>query len=356
MGVKDIFHCAGFITRCGAPLPPELFAGDEAECVTALKRAGAVIMGKTVTTEFAFFAPGPTKNPVNPAHTPGGSSSGSAAGVKAGFFTYSLGSQTIGSVIRPAAYCGVTGFKPGFNRISTKGVVPLSPSFDHVGVFCQTPSQLDCLMGVLIPDWQPENPPSAIRLGIPSGPYLTQASPVALDHLARWVKVLAKGGCMIKNIHTLENIGAINKKHVRLTAHEAARIHEKWYQQYGQLYHPKTRDLIEQGQTVSAKEAENTRKFRFQLRREIEDQMDEADIDAWICPSTLDEAPEGLDSTGSPMINLPWTCAGLPVMSIPAATGPSGLPLGIQVVGRFMGDEKLAAAGVVLDTILKSKE
>src|SRR5829696_7702500 len=135
VGVKDIFHVEGFTTQAGSALPSELFQGEEAESVTRLKDAGALIFGKTVTTEFAYFSAGPTRNPHNVAHTPGGSSSGSAAAVAAGFCQLALGTQTIGSIIRPASFCGVVGLKPTYERISRAGVIPLSPSLDHIGFF-----------------------------------------------------------------------------------------------------------------------------------------------------------------------------------------------------------------------------
>ena len=142
VGVKDIFHVDGFVTRAGSELPPELFAGPEASCVTALRAAGALILGKTVTTQFAYFAPGPTRHPLSTTlgetRTPGGSSSGSAAAVAAGFAPLALGTQTIGSIIRPAAFCGVVGFKPSFGRVATDGVIPLSPSADTVGWLAAT--------------------------------------------------------------------------------------------------------------------------------------------------------------------------------------------------------------------------
>src|SRR3970040_1828025 len=137
IGVKDIFRVGGFPTRAGSRLPAEVFEGPEAEPVKKLKAAGTLVLGKTVTTEFAYFAPGPTRNPHNLAHTPGGSSSGSAAAVAAGLAPLARGPQTIGSIVRPAAFCGVVGFKPSFGRISTEGVIPLSPSLDHVGFFTQ---------------------------------------------------------------------------------------------------------------------------------------------------------------------------------------------------------------------------
>jgi len=155
VGVKDIFHVDGFITRAGSRLPPEILQGAEAESVTQLKAAGALIVGKTVTTEFAYFAPGPTRNPHNAEHTPGGSSSGSAAAVAAGLCSIALGTQTIGSTGRPASFCGVAGYKPSRERISRAGVIPLSPSLDHVGVFAANAADVTQVARLLCRDWRP---------------------------------------------------------------------------------------------------------------------------------------------------------------------------------------------------------
>ena len=153
VGVKDIFHVDGWVTRAGSRLPPEVLQGPEAESVTRLKDAGALLLGKTVTTEFAHFMPGPTRNPHDTDHTPGGSSSGSAAAVAAGFCQLALGTQTIGSVIRPASFCGVIGLKPTYGRISTHGVVPLAPSLDHVGCFAADLDTLTRAARVLYATW-----------------------------------------------------------------------------------------------------------------------------------------------------------------------------------------------------------
>ena len=172
MGIKGIFRTRGERIRAGSLLPPALFEGEEARAVTALREAGAIVMGITATAEFAFAEPGPTCNPRNTAHTPGGSSRGSAAGIAAGFFPLSLGTQTIGSVIRPASYCGVTGFKPSHNLLSTEGLLYFSRSVDHVGLFCATPAEIeDCLKGI-VPKYKCSPPPTKIRLGVPCGPYL----------------------------------------------------------------------------------------------------------------------------------------------------------------------------------------
>src|SRR5262249_2824459 len=154
IGVKDIFRATGFPTRAGSRLPPELLAGDEASCVTLLKSRGALILGKTVTAEFAYIDPGPTRNPYNLDHTPGGSSSGSAAAVAAGYCSLALGTQTIGSVIRPASYCGIVGFKPSYDRIPTDGVIHVSKALDHVGLLMQDVPGMALAASILCREWR----------------------------------------------------------------------------------------------------------------------------------------------------------------------------------------------------------
>ena len=352
VGVKDIFHCAGFTTRCGSRLPPELFQGPEAESVSRLKSAGAVVMGKTATTEFAYFAPAKTRNPVNPDHTPGGSSSGSAAGVAAGFFDVALGTQTVGSVIRPASYCGVVGFKPSLGRITTDGVVPFSVTVDHVGVFCRSATALPALMAVLDPSWQPVPEPDNLRLGIPVGPYLMQAEEQTLAAFETQKNRLARAGIEIVAVPVLEDIHAINARHTTLISAEIARVHAPWFEDHQDLYRTKTREIILTGQAVAESEMAGLQDACLALRRVLSEAMGRFRIDAFACPSTTGEAPVGLDTTGSPLMNLPWTHAGLPAVSLPAGSGPGGLPLGMQLVGDFGRDEGLVGAAMMLAPLL----
>jgi Asp-tRNA(Asn)/Glu-tRNA(Gln) amidotransferase A subunit family amidase len=352
VGIKDIFHCDGFTTRCGSCLPPELFQGPEAESVSRLKSAGAVVMGKTATTEFAYYAPAATRNPVNLAHTPGGSSSGSAAGVAAGFFDVALGSQTVGSVIRPASYCGVVGFKPSLGRIGTDGVVPFSVSVDHVGVFCKTAAMLPATIAVLDPSWQPASTPGRLRLGIPAGPYLSQAEDQALTAFQAQTSRLARTGIEFVETPVLEDIDAVNDRHTKLISAEIARVHAPWFQNHQHLYRAKTRQIIVTGQAVAESELTRLRESCLELRQTLAEAMRRYRIDAFACPSTTGEAPEGLASTGSPLMNLPWTHAGLPSVSLPAGFGSGGLPLGLQLVGGFDADEALIGAAMMLAPLL----
>jgi Asp-tRNA(Asn)/Glu-tRNA(Gln) amidotransferase A subunit family amidase len=347
VGVKDIFRVAGYPTRAGSKLPAELFAGEEAMCVSRLKVAGAIIMGKTETTEFAWMEPGPTRNPHNLEHTPGGSSSGSAAGVAAGFFPFALGTQTAGSITRPAAYCGIVGFKPSFGRIPTSGVIPFSPSADHVGFFCEEPSGVGIFAAFLAEGWRlPSESPQQVRpvLGVPEGPYLTQAAKNAREYFERGLMKLISAGYPIKRIDCLSDIESVNQCHRRMIAAEMTRVHSAWFKSYGHLYRKRTVETIEQGLTTSETQLERLRSGRLPFREELEQLMRSERIDCWICPSTTDHAPAGLESTGSPTMNVPWTYAGLPTISLPAGMDSSGLPLGIQVVGRYRKDEDLLVA------------
>ncbi|MCY3915656.1 MAG: amidase [Chloroflexi bacterium] len=342
LGVKDIFHVEGFTTRAGTQVPPEAFAGDEADIVTRLKRAGALIVGKTVTTEFAYFEPGPTRNPQNPDHSPGGSSSGSAAAIASGLAHVTVGTQTVGSVIRPAAYCGVFGYKPSFGRVDTSGLVVFSPSADHVGFFTADAASMQTAASAVIDDWQPTlDRPARPALALPVGRYLEQSS--ALAAFESQVKQLTQAGYAIQRIPMFDDIEAINECHQDLIAAELACQHRQRFAQYKRLYRPRTAALIHRGQAVSDQRLRVARESRLKFRQRLHRVMDEEGIDLWICPSAPDVAPRGIETTGSPLMNLPWTHAGAPVVSLPAGRGMLSLPLGLQLVGRFGEDEPLLA-------------
>ncbi len=358
IGVKDIFRVSGFPTRCGARLPPELFDGPEATCVTFLREAGAIIVGKTVTAEFAWFEPGPTRNPYNFEHTPGGSSSGSAAGVACGFFLFALGTQTAGSTTRPAAYCGVVGFKPTFGRISTTGVVPCSPSADHVGVFGRLVSELNIILPIVCKDWRSVATGNAAArkpvLAVPEGPYLEQAAANAREHFERHLARLQDVGYTIRRVKALDAVQDVNRSHMRMITAEMARVHEEWFGLYKDLYRQRTAEAIQEGLAITNLELERCRSGRAELRRDLEKQMVSEGIELWICPSTTDHAPKGLASTGSPIMSIPWTFAGLPTISLPAGLDNENLPLGIQLVAPSMGDEILMSKSEELAKRLES--
>jgi Asp-tRNA(Asn)/Glu-tRNA(Gln) amidotransferase A subunit family amidase len=341
-GIKDIFQVEGFTTHAGSRLPSDLLQGEEAKSVTQLKEAGALIAGKTVTTEFAYFSPGPTRNPHNPGHTPGGSSSGSAAAVAAGFCHVALGTQTIGSIIRPASFCGVVGLKPNYDRISREGVIPLSPSLDHVGFFVpDVESALD-VARVLYRDWdEPTQPLKKPRLGIPDGPYLQSASEESLSHFENVCRRLENAEYELQHIQVMSDFAEIRARHDLIMSAEAAQVHADWFSEYESLYSTKFTELIRRGQQISNDQLQTALSARDGFRSEIRRSFLDHNLDLWICPATIGAAPKGLDSTGDPVMNLPWTQAGLPAINLPAGKSQDGLPLGLQVVGNWYKDESL---------------
>ena len=342
IGVKDIFHVDGLPTRAGSTLPTDILTGRQGDAVTRMRDAGALVLGKTVTTEFAYFEPGPTRNPHDTAHTPGGSSSGSAAAVAAGLCPFALGSQTVGSVIRPAAFCGVVGFKPSFDRIPPSGMIPFSESVDHVGFFTQDTEGAELAAACLCDDWRhlPSRQQKPV-VGIPDGPYLDQVSDEGRHGFETHLEALRDAGYDVVDVPILDDIASINDRHERLNAAELAIAHGAWYDVYGDEYSETTRALIEEGQAIPAREIARGRQSRTELRARLEAAMDDAGIDLWIAPSAPGAAPEGLDSTGDPVVNLPWTHAGLPTIALPGTTTDDGLPLGVQCVAPFGADELL---------------
>jgi Asp-tRNA(Asn)/Glu-tRNA(Gln) amidotransferase A subunit family amidase len=344
VAVKDIFHVSGFITSAGSEVPPELFAGPEAVCVRQLRDAGGLILGKSVTTEFAYFEPGPTRNPHDLSHTPGGSSSGSAAAVAAGLCPLSLGSQTIGSVIRPAAFCGIIGFKPTLYRIPTQGLVYFSRTADQVGFFTQDMAGAALAASVLCRGWRFVRIPDTLPvLGVPAGPYLQQAEPEGLKAFEGQLSKLEAIGCTIRSVPALPDIGELNQVHRRMIFAEFAREHAEMYAVHAALYRPRTAEIIEIGKKIGDLELAGIRASGTKLRQELEAAMAHAGIDLWVSPSAPGPAPQGIDSTGDPNMNLPWTHAGMPVITLPAGKAGNGLPLGLQLVAPFGADEDLVA-------------
>jgi Asp-tRNA(Asn)/Glu-tRNA(Gln) amidotransferase A subunit family amidase len=341
VAIKDLYHVDGFETRAGSKLPPELLKGEEGKVIKSLKVAGALILGKTVTTEFAYFAPGPTRNPHNLNHTPGGSSSGSAAAVATGLTTLAFGTQTIGSIIRPAAYCGVVGFKPSQGRISTSGIIPLAPSVDQVGIFTSDVESAEYVSSILCKDWRSKTDNSTKRFAIPQESYLKNADIPTIKHFECVCKLLNDSGFDIISMQMMNDFDEIVHNHKCLVAAESAIVHKEWFAKFSDQYHPKTAELIRSGQAISSIELEKCRRSCSKLRDEIVGLMDNHCIDAILSPSAPSTAPAGLESTGDPIINLPWTHAGLPVINIPSGMSSDKLPYGLQITGKYGFDEQL---------------
>lgn len=279
IGVKDIFHADGFTTYGGTQVPASAIQGEEATSVRQMKEAGALVLGKTVTTEFAYFAPGPTRNPHDPTRTPGGSSSGSAAAVGAGLCPFAFGTQTIGSINRPGAYCGAVGYKPSYERISRVGVIPLSPSVDHIGFFTADVAGAELAASVLAADWQAASQLTQPVFGIPEGLYLERAAAKGLEHFRAACQKIADAGFEVKSVAAMADFDNIYQRHNAIVAADAASVHADWFTMHKDAYHWKTADLIQRGQQVSAEELAAALNGRFALRQQLEQLADDHAID-----------------------------------------------------------------------------
>ena len=353
LAVKDIFNVDRMPTRAGSAVPPESFSGPEADVVARLRAAGALVLGKAVTTEFAYFASGATANPHNREHTPGGSSSGSAAAVAAGIAPLALGSQTVGSVIRPASFCGVVGFKPSYDRIPTAGTLYYSPSVDTIGYFVHSVADAVLVASTVLLGWRDgeDAEAAAPRIGIPTGAFLERVGPQMRGALEAASARLGQVGMSVAPTPTLHDIEEINTRHRNMTTFEFAETHRERYARYGAMFRPESARLYEQGLEISAAAAEAGRASRIALRQRLHERMDRAGIDLWIAPSAVGPAPHGLGSTGDPAMNLPWTHAGMPVISLPFGAS-EGLPLGLSLVGRFGHDETLLGQARMVESAL----
>ena len=353
LAVKDIFNVDRMPTRAGSAVPPESFSGPEADVVARLRAAGALVLGKAVTTEFAFFASGATANPHNRDHTPGGSSSGSAAAVAAGIAPLALGSQTVGSVIRPATFCGVVGFKPSYDRIPTGGTLYYSPSVDTIGYFVSSVADAILVASTILLGWREREDAEAAapRIGVPTGAFLEQAGPEMHGALEDAATKLRDAGMSVEPTPTLHDIAEINVRHRHMTTYEFAETHDERYARYGAMFRPESARLYEEGKRISTADAEAGRASRIALRQRLHERMDRAGIDAWLAPSAVGPATEGLGSTGEPAMNLPWTHAGMPVINLPFGES-GGLPLGLSLVGRFGHDETLLGQAAIVESAL----
>ncbi len=349
VGVKDIIAVGGLPTRAGSALPAEAFEMPEAAVVHRLREAGAVVFGKTVTAEFASMSPGGTANPHNTAHTPGGSSSGSTAGVAAGIFPLALGSQTGGSVVRPAAFCGIVGLKPSFGRIPIEGVLPHAISVDTLGLFTQDLAGIALAAPVIVDGWR-EVPArrSGVTLAVPDGPYLDLATPEGLDAFEATVAHLAQSGVTVVRAPFLDDLAEVLRRHSLLMAAEFAREHASRFARWGPLFSGSAAATVDRGARTSDDDLARALTGREVLRAQVAAYLDDLGADALATPSALGPAPAGLGYTGDPSMNAPWTHAGVPTITLPAGD-VGGLPVGLQLIGRFGADEELVGLASALE-------
>jgi Asp-tRNA(Asn)/Glu-tRNA(Gln) amidotransferase A subunit family amidase len=344
IGVKDVLDTADMPSQYGSPIWSGWQPKADSAPVAWARKAGAAVIGKTVTTEFATRKPGPTMNPANPAHTPGGSSSGSAAGVGAGLFPLAYGTQTAGSVIRPAAFCGVVGYKPSFGLINRNGMKLMSDSLDTVGVIARTVA--DCALFAAAvsgrdlgdPDAKPSSSP---RVGICRSPTWNVAAPETEALLARVTEALGRAGASVHDRELPPGFNALIEAHPIIMNNESARALGWELRYHAEQISEGLRERLAFGLDQTQAALTNAYAVFDTTQRGFPAAMD--GLDVLVTPSAPGEAPKGLDWTGDPAFNFIWTSLHVPCVTVPAGTGPNGLPLGIQIVGR-KGDDRAVLA------------
>ncbi len=339
IAIKDIFDVAGMPAERGSPIHRGRRPAVTAGCVRLAMEAGGVVVGKTVTTEFACFHPGPTANPANPAHTPGGSSSGSAAAVADGHVPLAYGSQTVGSVIRPAAFCGVVGMKLTRGAVSLDGTMALSPSFDTLGAFARHTEDLLLLLDAWKVPGAPAAAPDRPRFGWCRTPLWGLVEPAYRDHLADLLARLAKAGAEIVPLDLPAEFQSMREVHRAIFTVEALTTLGGEWADHRDRMSPKIRELLAEAEARPADELARAQATADTLRQRFDTLT--AGLDAVLAPSATGEAPRGLDYTGDPSLNGQWTLLHGPLIHVPSGAGPAGLPLGIQLVGRRGLDRSL---------------
>lgn len=367
VAIKDIIATSDMPTTNGSPIYKECFPGADAWVVERLRNLGATIFGKTVSTEFAWRHPGPTVNPWNTKHTPGGSSSGSAAAVAAGIVPLALGSQTLGSVVRPAAFNGVVGFKPSFGAIPRAGVHHLSPSLDHVGFFARRVDDvafaLSLLRGTSDSDLH-GRPVPAFEVSIEHGLQPLTKPRLAIVRFAKWSKAepeqqqvfdsavtkLRGAGALLEELQLPDldqtNWTAINT----ILASEGALIFSNLVEQYPDRTSDHLKSLVRTGRAHTAYDYLAAKARQEKLQSEFT--LAISGFDAVLTLPAFGEAPEGLSYTGDAEYCAPWTLLGVPALSLPAEFGKNGLPLGLQVVGAYREDHRMLRVAKWIESVL----
>jgi Asp-tRNA(Asn)/Glu-tRNA(Gln) amidotransferase A subunit family amidase len=344
VGVKDVLDTADMPSEYGSPIWRGWRPRADAAAVAWTRAAGGVAIGKTVTTEFATRKPGPTANPRGLGHTPGGSSSGSAAGVADGFFPLAYGTQTAGSIIRPAAFCGVVGYKPSFGTISRIGMKIMADSLDTVGVMARSVADCALFAGAVSgidlgdPDTRPDRAP---RIGICRSPTWDQAQPETIALLDRVTTALGRAGAVLTERELPTGIAALTTAHPVVMNNESARALGWELATAREQISEGLRERLDFGLSRSA--AEIAQAYAVFAQAQALFPATTEGLDVLVTPSAPGQAPKGLEWTGDPAFNSIWTSLHVPCVTVPAGEGPDGLPLGIQVVGR-QGEDRAVLA------------
>lgn len=367
IGIKDIIDVAGTPTAAGSELRSQSVVEEDAFLVARLREAGAIILGKTVTTQFACFDPPATRNPWNLERTPGGSSSGSAAAVATGMCLGAIGSQTGGSITRPASFCGIAGCKPTFMRVSVQGVHPVASSLDHPGPLARCVADLAILLDV-IAGYNPADSLSAHmdelqlsqsleperghvpHLGRLRGMFEVRADDQKLRAFGDAVAALSAGGADVVEAPLPDSFEDVLLCHRTIMLAELAALHERRFADHRDDYQPGMQSLIEEGLGVAATEYVRARQHQERCERELSESFGEVDV--LICPAALGPAPDP-STTGDPAFNAPWSYSGLPTISFPIGLSREGLPLAIQLVGRPFDEPGLFNAALWCEQVIR---
>ena len=366
VGLKDIFYTEGMLTSACSRILADFVPDHDAACVAKLKEAGAIVLGKAVTTEFASSDPSPSRNAWNLAHTPGGSSSGSSVAVSTGMVAAALGSQTGGSTCRPAAYNGIVGLKPTYGRISRHGVVALSWSLDTVGILVRSVTDAALMLQAMaghdprdggsaaapVPNYLAQmdaldRPP---RLGVLRGFFYDRSSEEVRNHTDSVAERLAAAGATVEEIPLPASFASAHACQRIVSSVEAAAVHEEHFRTRADEYGPRIRNSIEMGMLVPAVSYLQAQR----LRREFQQDMIAAlsSVDAALLPSAPAPAPRDLNTTGDAVFQVPWTSSGLPSVSIPSGLSADGLPLGVQLAGLPLQEGPLLGVARWCETAL----
>jgi Asp-tRNA(Asn)/Glu-tRNA(Gln) amidotransferase A subunit family amidase len=349
VGIKDIFHVAGMPTRAGSRPFAHSNPTADATSVTRLRAAGAIVLGKTHTTEFAFRDPAPTRNPWNREHTPGGSSSGSAAAVAARMVPLALGSQTVGSVLRPAAYCGVVGLKPTHGLVPVDGVIPLAWSLDHVGSFGRSVEDAALALAVAAGRSLPIEPVRAPRLAV-APELVRRAEPAVAAQIEAAVAAFAKAGATITDVNLPASFADLHEAGQRVLEAEAGAYHEPALARHRDDFGASIRELAETGLRQPAPVYVRANRARRRFRDDVMPLL--AGCEALVSPTAPAPAPHGLGWTGDASLCAPWSSAGTPSISLPSGVDASGLPHAVQLVAAAHGESRLLSVAAWCERIL----
>jgi len=351
IGVKDLVDVRGLPTRAGTTITTDAVKRRDASIVRRLRDLGAVIQGKTVTTEFGYFAPGPTRNPHADDHTPGGSSSGSAAAVGAGTVPIAIGTQTAGSLTRPASFCGAAGLVLSTGTVDLEGVAGLSESLDTLGILARTVDDLsyvhDAMTGRA---GGTSNPVTSISVWF--GSSLGPVEPEMNALLRRIPDLVGRLGLTASELEWDDHVRTLADDHATVMAHEAARTLRDVHDRAGDALSAPLRTLVADGRRVSETTRDDAVVRSARSRALLGDILGEHSV--IVGPAALGPAPEGLGATGSPVLSRPWQLLGLPVVVVPGARTAAGLPLGIQLIGPVGGESVLLDIGARLEPLLRA--